>query len=316
MTGDPYSFFDDTRDNGSTRTTRGDASARGRWMDDVRRNDGTELAPGIRGDGNQRVLRSQDGHIVIYNYGTINFSRKEACGGVDYRDGDSRHDYREQIPYARDQRRPRNPQTYSVGDDCDDFSEEQFDRWQNAYLERANRNNLAQRNFSERTYPQQYFGPQQPGIAPQGYYLPRPYYPYQDRANGVGQTIDAIGRVALPLAMLWALSRGRGSGGLLALGLNGNGGIYADGQFGSSNNFYGGNVNGGSYYDGGYFPGTYRGFQYGGTQYVPNNAYAWQNANYASQMYSRRPYYPPDYYSGQNGPPGYVQGWDQNYAYS
>jgi hypothetical protein len=319
-TADPYGFYD-TRDNGSTRGSRTDVSARGRWMDDVRgENGGTELAPGIRGDGHQRVVRSQDGHIVIYNYGTINFNRKEACGGVDYRDGNRSQDFRDQIPYARDQQRPRNPQTFSVGDDNDDYSEAQFSRWQNAWMQRANYNNLAQRNFSERTYPQQLYGPQQPNFGPQAYYAQRPPFGYPPGygGNGLERTLGAIGQIALPLAEIYALSRGRGNG-LLALQLGNNGGNWNGNNWNGNNGSYWNGNNNGAYYNGGFVPGTFNQFSNGGTQYWPNNAYTWQNATAASLNYGRRPVYQPQYYVQSNPNytnPGYVQGWDQNYDYS
>src|SRR5277367_1419435 len=299
-TGNPYGFFDDTRDTGATSV--GDQSRRGHWMESVRGGNQTEIAPGITGDGHQKIVRSADGKLVIYNYGTINWKRGD-CGGVDYRDGNRNHDFRDHIPYARDQRN-RNPQTYSVGGDEDyNFGEAQYAQWERNFLQNMNQGNLNQRQFSERTYPQQYYGPQQPGYGPQAFFQPRPNFnPNQNFMPGGVQALNMIAR----LGMIYALSRGNGNG-LLALGLAGNGGYYGQNNYlyggnnnylygGNSNYLYGGNNNG-AYYAGGYVPSTFNNFQ-NGTQFVPNNAYAWQQATRASMIYGGRPYanYPPGYY--------------------
>jgi len=323
-TGDPYQFFDDTRNTGTTAV--GEHDRRGRWMEAVRGDGGTELVPGsgIRGDGHQKVVRSADGKIVIYNYGTINWKRSENCGGIDYRDGNPAHDYRDHIPYARNQRN-RNPQTYSVGGDEDyNFGEAQYAQWEQNFLRNMNQGNLNQRYFADRTYPQQYYGPRQPGFGPAQYYDPRQqfydprqqfydprqqFYQNQNFMPGGVQALNMIAR----LGMIYALSRGRGNA-ALALTL-GDGGYYGGnpGYYGG----WGGNnfvnpaayqfANNGAYYSGGYVPGTFNQFQ-GGTQYVPNNAYAWQQATQAAYLYGRQPNFnsPPGFYASLNyQPPGY-----------
>jgi hypothetical protein len=340
-TGAPYSFFDDTRDNGTTTVGDQDRTTRhGRWMESVRsgtQNQGTEIAPGIYGDGKQKIVRSADGTIVIHNYGTINWNRKEDCGGVDYRDGNRSQDFREHIPYARDQRN-QYPQTYSVGGDDDpNFGERQYAQWEQNFLRNMNQGNLNQRQFADRTYQQQLYGPQQPGWGPQGYYQPRQnFYPQQNFMPPAVQAIQSIAQ----LGMIYALAR---HGGIVNIGGNGGYGYgyggnpnwYANNNpnnywYGNNQNnpnnylygnnpnnyWYGNNANNGAYYSGGYIPGTYSNFQ-GGTQYA-NNAYAWQQATQASINYGNRPYanYPPGFYASAN-PSSYAQnGWNSDYTYS
>jgi hypothetical protein len=352
-TGAPYSFFDDTRDNGTTTVGDQDRTTRhGRWMESVRggtQNQGTEIAPGIYGDGNQKIVRSADGTLVIHNYGTINWNRKQDCGGVDYRDGNRSQDFREHIPYARDQR-SNYPQTYSVGGDDDpNFGERQYAQWEQNFLQNMNQGNLNQRQFADRTYQQQLYGPQQPGWGPQGYYRPQQsFYPQQNFMPPAVQAIQSIAQMGL----IYALARHGGIvniGGNGGYGYGGNPNWYANGQnnpnwyangqnnpnywnansqnnpnywyANSQNNpnyWYANANNNGGYYSGGYVPGTFSNFQ-GGTQYA-NNAYAWQQATQASINYGGRPYanYPPGFYAGASyNPSSYAQnGWSSDYTYS
>jgi hypothetical protein len=268
-----------------------------------------ELAPGVYGDGNQRVS-AENGHIVIYNYGTITIEQcgrdaRQANGGYDWRNGEGSQNYDWRRYLTPNQLRQGYPPMQGPQPGYNDFSEEGYARWQAESRRRLYEQNLAQRYFSQGAYPEQLYGPQAMGVPPNPY-----YQQFYAQPNPGVALLSALGRLGIAIQ----LGRSHVSP-YLAFGGGNN---WGSGYYGNYNYRYPPGYVPPNYgyaptsYSGDYAGDYYPSYEYSGTQYVPNTAYAWQNATAAAMNYARRPYatLPPGYYAQT------AQNWNSDYSYN